>query len=98
MRNILLNTIFMIFLVITLVLFTLYYMIDSVEIDFDNDEINEITGTMQSFEVFHEYPNIYYPTKKNTERYDEKLFEYLGHIQEQRDNTFHKGKVFLREK
>ena len=88
----------MIFLVITLVLFTLYYMIDSVEIDFDNDGINEITGAMQSFEVFHESPNIYYPTKKNTERYDEKLFEYLEHVQEQRDKTFMRGKVFIRQK
>jgi len=90
MANILLNTIFMIFLVITIVLFTLYYMIDSVEIDFDNDGINEFTGSMQSFEVSHKSYNFYYPTKKNTERYDDKLFAYLEHLQERRDKTFMK--------
>ena len=88
----------MILLVITLVLFTLYFMIDSVEIDLNNDEIIKITGTMQSFEVFHESSNNYYPTKKYTKRYNEKLFDYLEHIQEQRDKTFHKGRVFIREK
>jgi len=98
MRNILLNTIFMIFLAITLVLFTIYYIIDSVEIGLDNDGLNEITGEMQSFEVFHNKVSINHATKKYTERYNEKLFAYLEHIQEQRDKTFMKGKVFLKEK
>jgi len=59
---------------------------------------NEITGAMKTYEISHERGKLYHPTKKYTKRYDEKLFDYLEHIQEQRENTFQKGKVFLREK
>ena len=72
-------------------------MINKFETD-DFDRLNSFVGEMQSFEVFHESSNIYYPTKKNTERYNDKLLDYLDHIQEQRGKTFQKGKVFLREK
>jgi len=94
-----LNTTFIILLAITLILFTFYYIINSKEIGVnDYDGLIEITGEMQSFEVYHETSNIYYPTKKNTKRYDEKLLEYLDHIRESRDNTFLRGKVFLKER
>ncbi|MCH8004027.1 MAG: hypothetical protein IH934_05345 [Nanoarchaeota archaeon] len=98
MRNILLNTIFMIFLLITLVLFTLYNMIDTPETKENIGGFNEITGAMKTYEISHHIGKFYQPTKKYTKRYDEKLFEYLEHIQEQRDKTFMRGKVFLREK
>ena len=99
MRNTVLNKLFIVLLVLTLVLFTVNYIIDSNEIGVNNYYgLVEINGEIQSFEVFHESPNINYPTKKNTERYDEKLLDYLDHIQESRDNTFMKGKVFLKGK
>ena len=53
---------------------------------------------MQSFEVSPGKTNFYQPTKENTERYDNKLLGYLDHIQEQRDKTFMRGRVFLTEK
>jgi len=93
-----LNTTFVILAVITLILFTFYNIINFTEVKEEVVEVKEITGSMQSFEVFHESFNNYYPTKKYTKRYNEKLFDYLEHIQEQRDKTFHKGKVFIREK
>ena len=93
-----LNTTFVILLVITLILFTFYYIIIPTETEEEFGGFKEITGMMQSFEVFHESPDIYYPTKKNTKRYNDKLFDYLDHIQGQRDKTFHKGKVFLKER
>lgn len=95
MENI--HTLFVILLAIALALFTISYIIDSDEIEVNTGEMAVVTGEMQSFEVFHGSPN-YEPTKKTTERYDEKLLEYLDHIQESKDNTFHKGKVFLKEK
>ena len=99
MRNILLNTIFMIFLAITLVLFTIYKIIDYDETKVnDSYRLVEINGEMQSFEVFHNKVSINHATKKYTERYNEKLFAYLEHIQEQRDKTFMKSRVFLKEK
>ena len=93
-----LNTTFVILLAITLILFTFYYIINSTETEEDFGRLVEVTGAMQSFEVSHDETNFYHPTKKNTERYNEKLFDYLEHIQEQRENTFQKGKVFLKEK
>lgn len=95
MRNI--PTLFIILLAIALVLFTISYIIDSDEIRVNAGELTVVTGEMQSFEAFHESSNNFNPTKKTTERYDEKLLEYLDHIQESKDNTFQKGKVFLRE-
>ena len=92
-----LDTLFIILLSITLALFTVYYFVDSVEIE-EYFEVSEVTGAMQSFEVSHHKFYFHHPTKKNTKRYDDKLFDYLEHIQEQRDSTFHKGKVFLKEK
>jgi len=92
-----LNTTFVVLLVITLILFTFYYMIDSTETE-EVSEFKEIIGKMQSFEVSHSDIILYHPTMKNTKRYDDKLFVYLEHVQEQRDKTFMKGKVFLKQK
>ena len=58
----------------------------------------ETTGAMHSFDVSHEETNFYHPTKRVSERYDDKYFEYLESIQESRDKTFMKGRVFLKEK
>ena len=98
MKNPGLNTLVLILIIITLVLLSSLTLIDKFEEKEKVKAVKEITGKMQSFEVYHGTPNVYYPTKKNTKRYDEKLFNYLEHIQEQRDKTFMKGKVFLREK
>ena len=99
MRNTVLNKLFIVLLVLTLILFTVNYIIDSNEIEVnDYYGLVEINGEMQSFEVFHNKVSINHATKKYTERYNEKLFAYLEHIQEQRDKTFMKGKVFLKEK
>ena len=93
-----LNTTFVILLVITLILFTFYYIINSGETVEEFNGIVEVTGDIQSYEVSHDKINFYHPTKKNTKRYNDKLFDYLEHIQGQRDKTFHKGKVFLKER
>ena len=98
MKNPELNTSGLILIIITLVLLSSIILIDGFETEEKVDVLNAVTGEMQSFEVYHEISNIYYPTKKNTKRYDDKLFEYLEHIQEQRDKTFQRGRVFLREK
>ena len=98
MKNPELNTSVLILIIITLVLLSSITLINGFETEEKADVLNAVTGEMQSFEVYHEISNIHYPTKKNTKRYDDKLFEYLGHIQEQRDKTFQRGRVFLREK
>jgi len=98
MKNPELSTGVLILIIITLVLLSSIILIDGFETEEKVDVLNAVTGEMQSFEVYHEISNIYYPTKKNTKRYDDKLFEYLEHIQEQRDKTFQRGRVFLREK
>ena len=92
-----LNTLVLILIIFTLVLLSSLTVINEFETVENVDVVNEATGEMQSFEVYHESPNNFDPTKKTTERYDEKLLEYLDHIQESKDNTFQKGKVFLRE-
>jgi len=83
-----LNTTFVILLVITLILFTFYYIISSTETKEEVVRFKEITGAVQSYEVSHDSINFYQPTKKNTKRYDDKLFDYLEHIQDRRDKTF----------
>jgi len=93
-----LNTTFVILLVITLILFTFYYIINSAETKEEVIGFKEITGAVQSYEVYPDSTNLYDLTKKNAKRYDDKLFDYLEHIQGQRDKTFDKGKVFLRQK
>ena len=98
MKNPELSTGVLILIIITLVLLSSIILIDGFETEEKVDVLNAVTGEMQSFEVYHEISNIYYPTKKNTKRYDDKLFEYLEHIQEQRDKTFQRSRVFLREK
>ena len=98
MKNPELSTGVLILIIITLVLLSSITLINGFETEEKVDVLNAVTGEMQSFEVYHEISNIHYPTKKNTKRYDDKLFEYLEHIQEQRDKTFQRGRVFLREK
>jgi len=89
MGDIRLNTTFIVLLVITLILFTLYYIIFSIETEEkDYGGLKEITGKVQSFEVSHDETNSYQYNRKNAERYDDKLFAYLERIQDRRDETF----------
>ena len=89
MGGIRLNTAFVVLLVATLILFTIYYIIISIETEErDYGGLKEITGKVQSFEVSHGKTGFDEPTKKVSERYDEKLFAYLEHIQDRRDETF----------
>ena len=47
----------------------------------------EITGSMQNFEVSASSDQNYAPTK-TSDRYDEKYLEYLDSIKQSRDSTF----------
>ena len=98
MRSIVLNTLFIILLIVTLVLLTAYYILNSAENEQEFGGFEEITGKVQRFEIPGDEIILEGPAKKTTERYDDKLFEYLESIQESRDNTFMGGKVFLEEK
>ena len=62
------------------------------------DRSKHFTGKMHSYDVYHKTPHSQYKIIKTSERYDDKYFEYLEHIQESRDKTFMKGRVFLTEK
>ena len=89
MDNIRLNTTFVVVLVVTLILFTIYYIIFSIETEErDYGGLKEITGKVQSFEVPHGEIGFDEPTKKVSERYDDKLFDYLEQIRDRRDETF----------
>ena len=89
MGDIRLNTIFVVLLVITLILFTVYYIIFSIETEEkDYGNFEKITGKVQSFEVSNGETDFYDYNRKNPERYDDKLFDYLEHIQDRRDETF----------
>ncbi len=78
MGDIRLNTTFVVLLVTTLILFTIYYIIVSLETEErDYGGLKEITGKVQSFEVFHGETNFYIPTKRVSEKYDDKYFDYL---------------------
>jgi hypothetical protein len=98
MKSTSLNALFVVLLLITLILFNFNFTLESVESEKNILESNMVTGEMQTFEVSSWNIHNYDPTKKNTRRYNEKLFAYLEHIQESRDTTFHKGKVFLKGK
>lgn len=56
------------------------------------------SGVMQNSDVSYGEANLGYPSKRVSERYDDKLFEHLESVHESKDKTFMKGKVFLREK
>ena len=43
----------------------------------DYGGLKEITGKVQNFEVFHGEANFYQPTKRVSERYNDKYFDYL---------------------
>ena len=88
MRKIILNTLFIALLVLTLILVTLYYILDSIESKQKLGGFKEITGTSHVFDVPH--TQNYQPHKnfKTTEKYDDKFFAYLESIQDSRDKTF----------
>ena len=88
MRKIVFNTLLIILLVLTLILFTLYYILDSIESEQTIGGFEEITGTSQVFDVPH--TQNYQPHKnfRTTEKYDGKFFAYLENIQDSRDKTF----------
>ena len=98
MKNPELNTLVLILIILTLVLLSSITLIDEFEAEKTVDVSNDAAGEIQSFVIYPETSDAHYPTKKNTKRYNDKLFNYLEHIQKQRGNTFHKGKVFLRQK
>ena len=56
----------------------------------ENDAGNllDITGAMQSFEVYHGISNSQYIHIRTSKKFDDKYFEYLENIQEARDKTF----------
>jgi|TARA_Y100000031_G_scaffold26962_2_gene29011 hypothetical protein len=89
MENIRLNKAFVMLLVITLILFTIYYIVITIETRAkDYGGLKEITGKVQSFEVSHGGVNFHQYNRKNAEKYDDRLFDYLERIQERRDKTF----------
>lgn len=90
------NTIVLILIIITLVLASSLIVINKLEVKKEFSG-NDAAIDMQSFEVSEDKDRYYEPTKKNTQRYDDKLFAYLEHIQGQRDKTFMRGRVFLKE-
>ena len=92
METKILNILFIVLIIIIFILLMTRILIGAFEKEeSDVGGLKDITGAMESFEVSHDETDFYYPTKKNTERYDDRLFEYLEHIQEQRDKTFMKG-------
>ena len=81
-----LNILFVELIIVALMLLIAIIIIDGLE-EKDNefggfkDVTGAIqTGAMQSFEVFHEMPSHYNPTKKVSQRYDNKYFGYLEKI------------------
>ncbi len=99
METKILNVLFVTLLVIMFIFLAAIILINV----FEKEEskvsgLTDITGAMQSFEVSHETLSPQYANVKTSERFDDKYFEYLEHIQESRDKTFMKGRVFLREK
>jgi hypothetical protein len=99
MKTKVLNNLFIALIVIMVILLIILVLVNIFEKEESKaGNLPDITGAMHSFEVSHGESNFCHPTKEVSERYDEKYFEYLEHMQEQRDKTFMKGKVFLREK
>ncbi len=98
MRRVALNTLFMALLAGILALFTIYYILDSAETEQEFDGFREITGKVQSIEIAADETILERPTKRTTERYDDRFFEHLESIQASRDKTFMRGRVFLEEK
>ena len=90
-----LNALFIVLIVILVILFIALVLVNIFDKGESKEEgLKDITGAMQSFEVSNTYPQ--YAGIKTTEKYDDKFFEYLESIQEARDNTFMRGKVFLK--
>mgnify|MGYP001567975696 CR=1 FL=1 len=99
METKILNILFMVLIVIMFIFLAAIILINV----FDKEDgkasgLTDITGAMQSFEVSHKTAGLQYANVKTSERFDDKYFEYLEHIQESRDKTFMKGRVFLVEK
>ena len=77
MKNPGLNSLVLILIIVTLVILSSITLINEFEEE-KVEAVKEITGKMHSFEVSSGDFNKHYPTKKNTKRYNDKLFEYLG--------------------
>jgi hypothetical protein len=99
MKGKILNILFIALIVIMFVFLVAIILINI----FEKEEsevggLTDITGAMQSFEVSYETAGLQYISVKTPERFDDKYFDYLEKIQEARDKTFMRGKVFLIEK
>ncbi len=97
MRKIVFNTLLIALLILTLILFTLYYVLNSIESKQKIGGFKEITGTSLVFEIPHAQNYHAFRHFKTTEKYDDKFFAYLGSMQNARDKTFMRGRVFLKE-
>jgi len=98
MRLTILYSLFFILLVFTLILFTVYNLIDSNVVENKPNNVIKYTGLTKNIEVSHEDFRLKFIHSRTTKRFDDKFFNYLLQKQEARENTFMKGKVFLKEK
>jgi|TARA_B100001964_G_C14125467_1_gene550334 hypothetical protein len=99
MKNSGLNTLVLILIIITLVLLSTIVLIDSFEKERKHYGNSKITGKMYKVGINHYGTgDNHYKHVKTTKRYDDKLFDHLENMHKSRDNTFMKGKVFLKER
>ena len=83
------NILFLILIVLIFIVLIAIMIISASEKEENNvGGLKDITGAMQSFEVYHGTVNPDYMHIKTPKRYDDKYFEYLEHIKERRCKTF----------
>lgn len=84
-----LNLVFATLIVLILSLVAFIILISPFEgIENNSSGLQQITGTVQNYEVYHKNYNPYYIHIRKSERYDDKFLKYLDSIHESRDKTF----------
>ena len=85
----LLNILFVAVIVVMVIFFLALILVNMFsEEEREVGALKDITGTVQNFEVYHGTSNPQYVYVRTSEKFDDKYFEYLEHIEERRDKTF----------
>jgi hypothetical protein len=85
-----------ILIAINIILLLFVNTIESIETV--EDSVNSNDRVYKTYEITKAKHFAHNFNIRESERYDDKLFDYLEHIQDSRDKTFHKGKVFIKQR
>ena len=88
MKTNILELLFFVLIVLLLISLAALFLINELESESEFVDFKEITGAIQSYEIYHGTAHPKFINIRKSERYDDKYLEYLDNIQKSRAKTF----------